>query len=305
VIEEVGGAAEVVVDRSILEGRGFAEALRLRARATRVTLDRLERGGHLDVDGGSMEVTGSAGDLTITTNAAVTLRDNHAAIHVDGYGAPVSVIRNDGLTEIKTDGVPVSLEAITGPVRVQGDDLDLRLDDIRGELMVFASESRIEASEAGGSVTIENERGDVSIANARDEVTVRNLDGDVNLTGMAGSVWVEADGSQVVVEWVSLNHAEDSFVGNESGDVSIFFPVRGGCSFEGTTRFGRIESDLAGVELSNDDRSGSGGVNGGEGPAIRVESDGDILLRMAERSEVPQRKGPLRRSESRRDPARQ
>jgi hypothetical protein len=300
---ELGGLVELDLDETELMARDIPGNLRIRAHGGRVEIQRARRGAALELDGTELEATGCGGELTISTNAAVTLRDNRAAVRVDGYGAPVSAERNHGLVEVKTDGAPVRAASIAGPVRVAGDDLDIDLDGIEGELMVFASASRIDIRDLAAAVTVENDRGDVSIANARDEVTVFNRDGGVELKGVSGPVWVEAESDEVAVEWVSLEHDADSFIGNDSGDVSIVFPASGGCNFDGTARFGRIQGDLPGIELSGNGRRGQGRVNGKDGPGVRVESDGDIVLARARSARGARREGLPPGIRARRDAA--
>ena len=95
---------------------------------------------------------------------------------------------------------------------------------------------------------------------------------------MKAAVQVDADGDDVTVWWSSLDPKRNSKITNEGGDVSVKLPGQGGCQVRAKSHFGRIESGVPDVVVSDDGSSAEGMVNRRSRPAVVIESQGVIRL---------------------------
>ena len=76
----------------------------------------------------------------------------------------------------------------------------------------------------------------------------------------------------------SMTSREGSTITSLRGDVTVHFPAQGGCLVEASAGYGRIESDLETVRVSEDGARASGMVNRRSRPTVRVESAGSVVL---------------------------
>jgi hypothetical protein len=70
----------------------------------------------------------------------------------------------------------------------------------------------------------------------------------------------------------------DSRIENASGDVTLHFPANGSCRIEARSNFGRIETDLADVRISDDGNVAAGMLGRATRPTVHVVSEGDVYL---------------------------
>ena len=66
---------------------------------------------------------------------------------------------------------------------------------------------------------------------------------------------------------------------NGSGPVEIGLAGPGGCGVEARSRSGKVRAALPGLATSDDGREVSGRFGTGGGASIRVEAEGDVVLR--------------------------
>jgi DUF4097 and DUF4098 domain-containing protein YvlB len=203
------------------------------------------------------------------------------------YGASVLGSGNSGSVAVTTDSGDVRLEKIGGTTRVEGDHLRVRLNDIQGELGVFTTSSEVHVENTSGAVDVRNDYGNISIDNAAKKVKISSRGGDVRVSGLSAGVELNADGERVEVGWAEVARDEDCLVQNASGDVWLKFPARWGGTVEAEADYGRIESQIPEVIVSDDGNRASGVVRRMARPRIRVKSGGDLYLKTT----VPGRAG--------------
>jgi len=218
------------------------------------------------------------GELTIETDDEVQFNETEASLHVNNWGGSVRGSGNTGLVEIKTEGAQVLVEKIQGPLRVQGDRLELSASEVAGEVLVYVTSSTVEVDGAAAGTVVENEFGDVTVRRSKQEVRVTSRNGDVRVLEHNGTVEVDAEGPAVEVSWSSVGRDKDSRIENASGDVTLRFPPNGSCRIEARSNFGRIETDLPDVRISDDGNAAAGMLGRGTRPTVHVLSEGDLYL---------------------------
>jgi len=263
--------------------------LRLEASGGEAEIEGLSNGGRIKLMGTPIGVSDSEGNIEIESDALVRFHDNTAAIRVINFAAAVRGASNGGPVSVEAHGGPVNLESIVGTVRVEGDDLEVSLEGIQGDLAIHTTSSSVEISHAEGPVRVENEYGDVTVTGSEGKVTVISREGDVRLSELRGPVDVDADAPLVEVAWKSLGVDGDSVIQNEGGDVVVRFPARAGCVIDASSGFGRIESNLPGVAVSDDGGRASGMLNRRGRPRVKVRSEGS--LRMTVEPKRPEKQG--------------
>ncbi|MDX1390413.1 MAG: DUF4097 family beta strand repeat-containing protein, partial [Acidobacteriota bacterium] len=273
------GDVELDLDDVELEVDGSGGPFRLEARGGKAEITALGSGGEIRLEETPATLSGCQGDLDIESDAEIALRNNKASIHVMGYGASLRGFAHEGLLEIVTRAADVILENVQGPVRVQGDGLHVSMQEIGGEVYVATTSSNINLRRMRAAVTVDNDYGDVTMGEVDGKIAVTNRDGNVVLEELKTEVEVEADGDDVRVSWASLDsNAGPSTIRNAGGGVSVVLPPNGGCTLRATSRFGRIESELADVIVSDDGSSAEGSVNRRSRPVVVVESEGPVQL---------------------------
>jgi hypothetical protein len=282
ILRGLAGEADLDLSDTALTVQGSQAPFRLKARGGTSDVEGLVQGGELNLTAAPLTLSSCRGKIDVVTDASVRFENLEADLHVDGYGASVTGTGNSRLVEIVTDGAEVGLREIQGPVRIQGANLTLSLEGIGGELIVIASSSTVSIARVTAPVTVQNEYGDIDVRGAREGVQTVSSDGNVRLTDVAGPVDVESRGTRVEVSWTVLDAKDDSYISNEGGDVDVVFPWRARCRVEATSRSGRVSSELADAPADPDGRRASGSLNQGEGPLVRIESQGSIQLTMTQ-----------------------
>jgi hypothetical protein len=277
-VARCAGEVELDLDGVDLQVDGAQGPFQLRGRRGKAEITGLASGGELNLEDTLLVLSNCVGDLDIESDSEIRFRDNEASIHIMGYGASLRGSGNMGLLEIVTHGSEVVLEKVRGPVRVQGHGLDVRMSEIGGEVVVLTNSSNIELVGVAAPVTVENDYGDITVERASDEVTITNREGNVRLTDMKSAVQVDADGEEVTVWWSTLDPKRNSKITNEGGDVSVKLPAQGGCRVQAKSHFGRIESGLPDVVVSDDGSSAEGMINRRSRPALVIESQGVVRL---------------------------
>lgn len=277
-------AIEGEIETTNFQGVDLHGPLRLSATAGSLKLERATGGGVLELDATPLELNRTMGVLDVTTNAPVTFQRHDGGLKILGYGASVRGSGCEGVLEIQTFGAPVQLEQLAGKSEVRGDDLDLQILTSNGEIFAGTTASKIVMRKLGGSLTIESEFGDIEVSEVTEAVRVTSRDGDVRLSGLKAPLNVSADGGVVDVGWSSLTALEDSSIENSSGDVWVRLPSTLNVRIDAEARDGLVETDLPGIEVSEDGHSATGLIGGSrtapqaKRPTVRIRSGGDLHI---------------------------
>jgi hypothetical protein len=252
----------------------------LRARGGSVEVDELMDGGDLDLSGSPLLLEKASGEVTIRSDTKVEFRQSKANLHVQGIAAEVRGTDSQGLVEIVTDSASVVLSKMDGPLRVQGNSLELTIDGIGGVAGLITSGSTIEVKGVSAPLAIENEFGDVTVSGASAKVEVKNRQGNVTLVGLSASAIVETSSEVLIVSWASLpmDQETENVLVNEEGEVRVELPASGSFGLEAQSRYGRVESALDWVRVSDDGRSAKGLRGRGRGPRLRIVGEGGVVI---------------------------
>ncbi len=277
-------AIEGEIETTTFQGIDLQGPLRLSAAEGSLKLERAAGGGVLELEATPLELIRTMGVLDVTTNALVTFQGHDGGLKILGYGAEVRGSGSEGVLEIQTFGAPVRLEQLGGKSEVRGDDLDLQILTATGEIFVGTTASKIVMRKVSGSIAIESEFGDIEVSEASEAIRVTSRDGNVHISGMKAPLTLSADGGEVDVGWSSLTTLEDSSIENPGGDVRVRLPSTINLRIDAEARDGLVETDLPGIEVSEDGHSASGLVGGSRAapqakrPTLRVRSGGDLHI---------------------------
>jgi len=273
---EVGGVGGET-ERSEVELDGAHGPVRLSARGGSVLAKNLALGGSFQMSAAPLSVRRSRGQIEIESDSDVRFSETDT-VRVTGYGATVAGVSNAVAVEVHADGGTVTLANLGGSATVSGSGLKLSLSRLTSARVDVAT-SQVQIDGVGGSLEVSGDESDVEIANAANEVTVRTRGGNVRVRDQIGPVDVRAEGERVEVSWGTQFPAKSSTVQNDGGSVAVVFPPGAGCRVEAETRYGRIESEFPGIEITSEGTKAAGHL----GPAnqstlIRIVADRDITL---------------------------
>jgi DUF4097 and DUF4098 domain-containing protein YvlB len=193
------------------------------------------------------------------------------------YGGSLRGKGNQGFLEVRTRNTEVNVEGIVQGMRIQGDGLKAHIEDIGGELYVETTGSDVSVDRVG-IVTVKINSGDVTVQRALGTVQAEVVNGNARIIDGTGAVILDVDGGNAEVSWASLSGGVDSRLTNKTGSVNVRFPVTGPCRVDARSLYGRIESDLPAVNVTDDRREARGPVNGGSRPIVHITANGDIEL---------------------------
>ena len=262
-----------------LKVEGAAPSFHVRARQAEVVVKDLQGGGDFDMTGSPLRLLAASGEVTVNTDALVEFKDCTAELHVHGIAAPVRGSDHHGLVEIETDSSEVLLSKIDGPLRVRGNSLQLRLEQT-AETGLITSGSTIEATNVGGPLSIENDLGTVTVRGATAKVEVKNRGGDVTLQGLSAPANVETSSDTLTVGFASLprDMETESVLINDDGVVRVELPPGGQVEVDAQSRYGRVESSLDWIRVSDDGRSAKGLRGRQKVPRLRIVGEGGVVL---------------------------
>jgi hypothetical protein len=252
--------------------------VRVRARGGTAELSELGAGGDFQLSGCTLKLAGGRGDITVNSDTTVTFEKMTASLHFDLYGGSLQGNGNQGLVEVRTRNTEIGLQAIDGPVRIQGDGVKVNVSDVSGELYVETSVSDVTIAKAGGGVGLKIERGNVALKGASGTITATIVGGDAQLLELTGPVALEIEGGNAEVSWTSITGETDTLLQNNSGDLTVHFPGSASCRVEATSKFGRVESDIATVRVLDDGKEAQGPIGHGRRPTIKVAAEGNVRL---------------------------
>lgn len=276
--EVVGVTGEVHVD---FDGAGVrvkgSDNVTIRGKKGRLDLqDTLT--AHVSLSESPMTLARARGEVEVQSDSEVRFTDCQTALSVDGFGASVRGVKNDGLVEVKTHNAEINMESVDGPVHVEGDGLKIRLKDVGGETLLYTKTSDIEVIANQAQLGIENDQGDVTVRQSIGPVQLTARGGTVRLLDVKGSVELHADSKEVEVAFAAVGGAEDSVLDNAGGDMTVRFPPTTSCRVEARSKFGKVESDLEHVIVGGSGDSATGLIGTAPQRTVNVTSGWNIHL---------------------------
>jgi hypothetical protein len=278
-LENVHGSIDGDLQESDLTAIKLRGSLRLSAYGGEIDLRDVGSQSLLRLDESSVAVAASSGTIEIETNAPVQFRDLEGLLKIQSYGGSISGI-GAGDVELQTDDATVVLENL-GTIVLRGVDLEAKLKGVKGDVMIETTASRLIVQDTQGAVTVENDFGDVEIYNAGQAVSIVSRDGDVLVAGLRSPIQLQADGNRVEIGWMQVPIEGDSHIENENGEVWLNLPNTARGRLQIVSRFGRIESSIGTVRVSDDGNSASGVLGKSEKPLIEVKSGGNVYVGVA------------------------
>jgi len=279
-------ASDVTLERADLTAHTLIGEIRLEAEEGVISLTDLRGGAELRLSEASLQMAGTKGSIRVDTDAELRFNGHEGSLTVRSRGALVHGGQaKGGNLDIEASSAEVRLEECEGLTAVRGDDLNVHVMKSKDDLTISTTYSTVLVEAPEKAVTIENEFGDVEVREAAQPVKVSSRDGDVRLIDSKGRVEVKADGPAVEVGWAALTGDVASTIENERGDVTVHIPPGVRCRVEAHAPHGRIESELADLQVSDDGHRTAGVLLGGKSaapyvkkPTIRVTSGGDLYL---------------------------
>ena len=283
----IRGELEIDADDATFVGKTLDGGVTVRARGGSGEISGLGAGADFQLVGCALKLSDGKGDVSVNSDSTVAFEKMAGALHFDLYGGSLQGTGNQGLVEVRTRNTEIGLNEIDGPVRIQGDGVKVHVNDVSGELYVEAAVSDVVIIKAGGGVGLKIERGNVTLKGAQGNITATITGGDAQLLELTGPVAMELDGGNAEVSWTSISGETDTLVQNRSGDVTMHFPGNASCRVEATSKFGRVESDIATVRVMDDGKSAQGPIGRGRRPTIKVEAEGSVRLLTGAGGEAP------------------
>jgi DUF4097 and DUF4098 domain-containing protein YvlB len=277
-------AAEESVSGDLVQSQfnaaGVLGRLELSAEGGQIEMNAIRGGCELELDDTPLVLTETGGVMEIDTNAEVRFQDLGGRLNVRSFGGAV---RGSGAksVNISTHGAEVNLSSVQNETRVEGDDLIVILQQIQGDLTVRTTSSAVRIEAAEGLVDVVNELGDTTIKGAKQMVKLASRNGNVLVEELSGPIELKADGDRVDVAWTAVAKDQDCRVENESGDVWLRFPPRWAGTLNAEAPYGRVESDIAGVTVTDDETRAVGVMQRMQRPRIEVKAGGNLHLTTA------------------------
>jgi hypothetical protein len=277
---KTSGAFDAECEETKLNVDAAAGTVRVRARKGDVVLTGLKAGADLELSGSPLRLMEVKGDISVKSDASVEFLSTAASLHFDLYGGSLKGKGNQGILEVRTRNADVNVEGIEAGMRVQGDGLKVHAEDISGEMYVETSLSDVVLDRVG-TVILRIDRGSITVQRAAGAVTANIVGADVHILDGLGPVTLDMDGADATVSWASLSGDKESQLTNKGGAITVQFPGSGGGRVEAKTKYGRVDSDLAGIKVMDDQNEAQGTLRGQYRPIIRIDASGDIHLQNA------------------------
>jgi DUF4097 and DUF4098 domain-containing protein YvlB len=276
-LRAIHGSTDVETDDCAVVVDDLTGSTRLKAQRGDVTATGINAVAEFALSGAPLHLKEGRGDITVTSDAPVDFLSMAAGMHLDMYGGSLKGKGNQGILEVRTRNTEVNVEGIDMGMRIQGDGLKAKIADVVGELYIETRISEVFVDRVA-SVTVSVDRGNVTIQRATGEVQATVTGGDVHIIDGTGPVTLELDRGDADVSWASLTGEKDSKLTNTSGNITVRFPVSGMCRIEAKSKYGRIDSDLPAVKVTDDLTEAQGSVNSGNRPIVNIVANGDIHL---------------------------
>jgi hypothetical protein len=277
-MKEMRGGIVAVLRETGMVLNDLQGSLRVEAQASRLEIAGANQGAILELDETPVSLVNLQGGVQLDTDSEVRFRDMKAEMVIQSYGGS---IRGEGSTssiELRTDGALVHLEQLQGELILEGQDLRVQLKELRGPAVVRTSMSELNVVDANAGMEVENDFGNVSITKVQGAVKVSSRDGEVRVSELDGSLQLAADGPQVDVSWSKLGGEENSSIVNASGNVVVALPAGGRCRLEAEAEYGRIDSGLDEIQVSDDGRRARGSLGGAQQPLVETRAGGQLSI---------------------------
>lgn len=282
-LNTLADGADLTVDQTQLITDTVEGHVVIRATGGAVGLYRTSQGAELEMSESPLTLSETKGAIVIETDdAAVEFRNHTGAIRLDGYGGS---LRGSGVTgplEVNVSEMEITLEKLGGVSTIQGDGLKVHAQEVKGSLTIQTGASTIVVQGIEAELVVQNDFGDVFVSGAVKDVTIETRDGNVRVSEQAGPLELKANGPEVVVGWSGMSPEKNSVVQNEGGSVSLSFFAKARCRVQAESKFGRVQSELADVRVSEDEQHASGILGRGSRPMIQAVATGDVLIGYAE-----------------------
>jgi len=217
-------------------------ACRVEARGGSGDLVGLAGGGDVRVSETPLRLTAGRGDLSVTSDAAVTFTNMAGSLRFDMEGGTLRGQGCQGSLRVRTNRTDVALSGISG---------DADLDITRGKLAVQRASSFVGA---------------------------RIFAGDARFLELQGPLRLVIDGGSAEVSWVALAPKGDSELKNNGGDISVRFPPGASGRVSARSTSGKVTSELPSIHTAEAATEVEGKLGDGNGPRIVIEADGNIRL---------------------------
>ncbi|MCP3978107.1 MAG: hypothetical protein GY716_02085 [bacterium] len=278
-LDESNGPLDADLENTKLTCRGLQGAVDLRASGGgAVELNGLRRGGRMELDDTTLALNTSRGPFDVESNSEVRFNQLEGGLTVNGFGTRVRGIGNKGKLEVGSDGAEVTVENLEGPAKIEGDSLTVHTKSTKGLLMMNCTSSRILIENAAEEVQVTTDFGELKIRRADKKVTINSRDAGIDLAEMKGAVELRADTPLVQVAWAAFVGEENSLLENPGGDVRVTVPGSAGGKVQAEAPYGRIESDLPNITVSDDGNEAAGLMGRSRSPVLRINSGGDIYI---------------------------
>lgn len=280
-LSKIQGSADVDSEGSTIAAEANTGSLHIKSRNGEINATGNKGPAEFELAATPLHLKDSSGDVTVSSDGHVDFQTMSGAMHFDMSGGMVRGKGVKGGVDIVGHGTEVNVEALENGLRLAGDGIRAKLLNLAGELNVDVTNSDIGADQTG-SVVAKIDRGSLSLQRATGAVQASLVGGDVHVIDVTAAVAVDLDGGDADVSWASLSGDKDSQLVNKTGRITVTFPVSGSCRVDAKTKYGRIDSALSAVKVSDDLSSAAGPVNGGSRPVVHVTANGDIHLQNAQ-----------------------
>jgi hypothetical protein len=280
-LSKIQGSADVDSESTPITAESNPGSLHIKSKNGEITAAGNKGPAEFELAATPLHLKDSKGDVTVTSDGPVDFQTMSGAMRFDMSGGMVRGKGVKGGVDIVGHGTEVNVEALENGLRVTGDGIRAKLLNLAGELNVDVTSSEIVADQTGG-VVAKVDRGSLSLQRATGAVQATVVGGDVHLIDVTAAVTVDLDGGDADVSWASLSGDKDSQLVNKTGRFTVSFPVSGSCRVEAKSKYGRVDSALPAVTVSDDLSSAAGPVNGGARPVVHVTANGDIHLQNAQ-----------------------
>lgn len=293
-------AADVVSSFDGVSVERLAGGLKLEAGHGGVRVDGVGAGLELHARHGDVEISDVAGasrievehgDLTARETAALDVGIQYGQLEaaavagdlvVRGGRAGLRASDVQGRAEVETSYGAIHLARVAGNVRASARHGEVTAEDVGGELHAEATHARVAVDRVDGPVLLVAERGEVKAGGLARGGTVRTTSGDVTLDGFAGPMEVEVErGSARLSPRAPI--VSPITVSATQGEIQLKVPEGSRFSLEAESGRGELRGDVPGLSMreTGDDRGrgrrAAGELSGGGG-AVRLRSDGDVVL---------------------------
>ncbi len=271
------GSTDVESQDTTLAFEGLSGPLHVNAQKGEARVTGITGGAELALVGTPLQLKSGKGNIVVDSDSTVVFEAMGASMHFAMDGGSVRGKGNEGILEVRGRNTELNVESITGGMRVQGDGLAVKIVDVGAELQVEATRSSVVVDRAG-SVGLRLDGGSLTLQRVAGSVQANVNGADARILEVSGSVRLELDRGDGEVSFAALSGDKDSNLVSSNGNLTVRFPVTGGCRVEAKSKDGRIDSNLPTVLVLDGSREAQGPVNNGHRPFVNIVAAGDVHL---------------------------